>query len=229
MTKLFIILASFALSLPLFSARTVRTIFIQAPRNAPKEAVLFTGQESVSVRLPGRNLSPAEKLPSGALQLAILTSEPVEGEEIPGGAPKVFIPEDWKRVILVFVPAPKNKVFPAKVIAINASKGQFAMGDTMVYNLTRSVFMGKFGKNALRVNPMKSGMVAAPRNDAGAYPVAIDCILRGAKERSVICRTNWMHNPKARQILFVAPSPGQDLPRVWGVLDRTKDGVEEVE
>jgi hypothetical protein len=209
-----------AMTLPCLSARKVRAIFIQPPGNAPDKAILFTGKKSLEVALPTRNLSPEVSLPKGDLVITILGKIPTDKDKIPKAAQRVKIPKDWQRCILLFFPNPKNKLFPAKVIAVNASRTNFPKGDTLIYNVSTATLIAEFGKQRVRVKPKKTGLVKAPMKKFGSYPVAIDCILNGEKKRSTICRTNWQHDPQARQILFVVPAPGYKVPRVWGILDR---------
>ncbi|MBK1831519.1 hypothetical protein JIN77_12330 [Verrucomicrobiaceae bacterium R5-34] len=222
-----IILLVLLVAAPMLSARTVRAIFLQPHRGAPKTAFLFTGTKSIEIDLPRRNLSPQVEIPEGKVTLAVSQSKLTEGVEVPRGIQSVKIPAQWSRCLLVFIPKPNRPGFPAVVMAINSSDSNIAKGDTMVYNLSDALFIGKFGNQTqLSVRPRKSGIVKAPIDKRGSYPVAIDCVLPETKKRSAICRTNWMHHPKARQILFVVPSSGQKVPRVWGVLDRRDERKE---
>lgn len=218
-------IAILTLTIPILSARTVKTIFIQAPSNAPREVYLHTGKESLEAPLPRRNLSDEIKLPKGELILTILNKPLEKDQEIPKDAQQIKIPETWKKCILVFVPNKNGKNFPAKAKAINGASESFSMGSSLIYNLTKATFMGKFGPRTIVVKPNKSGLLKAPINEAGSYLVAMDCMLPGATTRSVITRSSWVHNPNARQILFIVPTPNQKVPRVWGVLDRSKDEV----
>ena len=224
MTKFSFIIISLALSVNLLSARTVRTIFLKPPASAPEQAYLYDGKSSVRVSLPSRNLSPAEKLSKGLLEISILPSAIGEDGELPAGAQKIKIPEAWDEVILIFIPSTKNRLFPAKVRALNASKGNLKMGETLVYNLSPTLFIGQLGKSLIKVKPNRYGIAKPPLKVSGTYPVAIDCVLAN-KERRAVIRSTWIHNMKARRILFVIPSEGKDLPRVWGVLDRSKEAV----
>ncbi len=120
----------------------------------------------------------------------------------------------------MFFPNPKNKSFPARVIPVNASIDNFPKGNTLICNVTSATLIGQFGSQSVRVYPQKTANLKPPTNKFGAYPVAIDCILPGEKKRTTITRSNWQHNPKVRQIIFVVPSAGYKTPRLWSVLDR---------
>ncbi len=218
--RLFILLCgSLSLSLPCEAARKARAIFIQPPGGAPGKAVLFSSTRSEEIELPARNLSPEIQLPAGDLSLAVLTHKPAAGEAINPNSPLVKIPEAWDRCILLFFPDPENKAFPAKVIPVNASKSDFQLGETLIYNVTPATVLARFADRVYRIDPGKSAVIAPPLAGFGSYPVAIDCTLPGETQPTAICRSSWQHDPEARQILFVTPTPGRSIPRVWGVLD----------
>ena len=229
MHKLFILFVIFGVTATSLSARTVRAIFLQPPAGAPDKAFLFTGSKSSEIELPSRNLSSEITIPNGELTLAILQASLPEGTELPKDVQTIKIPAAWRRCLLIFLPAPKRSVFPANVLLVNSSDANLPKGNTLIYNLSNSIFLGKFGElPIIQVRPRKTGIVKPPIKGDGHFPIAIDCILPEAQERTTICRTNWVHNPDARQILFVVHPPGQKIPRVWGVLDR-KDEKKEVE
>ena len=202
------------------AARKARAIFVQPPDQVAGKAVLFSGKEYVEIELPQRNFSPEVDLPSGDLNLAILAGQPAPGSEVPAGAPKIHIPEAWSRCLLLFLPDPSNKVFPARVIPINASEADFKKGHTLIFNASTAAIMGNFGTQAVKVLPGKVAIMKEPVSGFGSYPVDIACVFPGDKEPTYICRSSWQHDPEARQILFVTPAPGYKIPRVWGILDR---------
>lgn len=229
MPKLLPIFIYIALVLPAFSARTVKTIFLKPPAGAPEQAFLWNETTSVEVSLPRRNLSAPVKLPKGTSEFLVLSQLPANEDTLPAGAQKIMIPDAWSDTILIFIPSKSNKKFPARVIVVNASNDAFKKGETMVYNLTTSIFIGKLGGETVRVKARGTGVVKAPLATAGFYPVAIDCFIPKTKERKAVIRSNWKHNDKARQLLFVLPNPGKDVPRIWGVLDRFDKLVEKEE
>jgi hypothetical protein len=215
-----------SLALPCHADRKVRAIFIQPPGGSPEKAVLFSPAKSDEIELPTRNLSPEIPLPGGDLTLAVLTKAPAAGEKVNPEAPVVKIPEAWDRCILLFFPDPQNKAFPAKVIPVNASDAGFALGQTLIYNVTPATVVAKLGERVSQVGPGKSTVIPPPIAGFGSYPVAIDCTVPGNPEPAAICRSSWQHDPDARQILFVTPDPGRKVPRIWGVLDRSTPGAD---
>jgi hypothetical protein len=171
------------------------------------------------IELPQWNFSPEVDLPDGDLNVAVLSTLPPKGEPIPLSTPTIKIPDSWSRCLLIFLPDPDNKVFPAKIIPVNASAAEFPNGYTKIYNLTGATILGKFGSESVKVLPRKSASFKPPTSQFGPYLVAIDCVLPGEEKLSGICCSSWMHNPDVRQIMFVTPSEGYKVPRIWGILD----------
>jgi hypothetical protein len=211
------------MTLPSSAARKVRAIFISPGTPALEKATLFTGTQSVEVELPQRNLSPEVSLPDGDLLVAILPAPPATGEDLPAAAPKIKIPAAWERCILLFFPDPTNPVFPARVIPVNASTADFPKGHSLIYNVSNASILAKFGEEQVSVKPGSTASLKPPITGLGDYLVAIDCILPEETKPTAICRSSWQHDPDARQILFITPTPGFKVPRVWGILDRQQE------
>ncbi len=197
----------------------VKAIFVQPPDAVPEKAVLVVGKKFLDIELPQRNFSPVVELPVGELAIGVLAGKPAAAE-LPAGAPSFKIPETWTHSILLFFHDPTNKLFPAKVIPVNASDDNFPLGHTLIFNVSPATIVAKFGTESVRVAPGKSVTVKEPRQGSGEYPIAIDCSYPGDKTPTALARSTWQHEKGARQVLFVTPMQGQKLPRVWGVLDR---------
>ena len=212
-----------ALAMPSTAARKARAIFISPGGSPLQKAVLFTGAHYADVELPQRNLSPEVDLPDGDLLVAILPSPLAEGEKLPAEAPKIKIPAAWARCILLFFPDPSNRVFPARVLPVNASAADFPKGHTLIYNVSTAAIMAKFGDVLVSVKPGGIASLKPPIPGFGDYLVAIDCLLPGDTKPTAICRSSWQHDPDVRQILFITPTPGLKFPRVWGLPDREQE------
>lgn len=226
--RLFMAIACLAaVSLPCHAARKARAIFIQPSDRAPEKAMLFTGKDYSEIELPQRNLSAEVDLPDGDLVLAVLPGKLAGNAKVPADAPTIKIPAAWGRCLLLFFPDPSNKTFPARVIPVNASSADFAKGHTLIYNVSSAAIIGKFGEQVIKVLPGKSATMKPPIAEFGAYPVDIDCYMPGDKKPTSLCRSNWQHDPDARQIMFVTPAPGYNVPRVWGILDRSLSEAED--
>ena len=206
-------------ALPAAAACKVKAIFVQPPDGAPTKAVLVAGKKSLEIELPQRNFSPEVELPAGTTVVGVLPTK-LEQPEMPPGAPVFKIPENWTNCILLFFPDSSNKVFPAKVITVNASSADFPLGHTLIFNLSPATVMAKFGGEVASVKPGQSVTVKPPRAGSGEFPISIDCAYPGDKEPTALCRSTWQHESNARQIRFITPMPEQKTPRVWGVLDR---------
>jgi hypothetical protein len=152
--------------MPLAAACKVKAIFGGPPDGVPEKAVLFTGAKSDEIELPKRNLSPEVKLPEGDLVVAVLAEKPNQ-PEIPPEAPKFKIPGTWTDCILLFFHDPKNKVFPVKVIPVNASAPDFPLGNTVMFNVSTATVMAKFGDQIVKVAPGTSASVKPPRVGSG--------------------------------------------------------------
>jgi len=206
--------------------REIRAIYIPGPGEPIEKAFLVNPGNSIEIGLPQRNLSDEVRLPNGDLVMAVLPAPPAEGAEIPAGAPMVRIPEAWKRCLLIFLGDPKNKVFPMRVLPVNASAADFPKGKTLIYNLSSATLQARMGSRNVVLEPGKSKTLDAPRPDFGPYPVAIDCVPAGETVPRAISRSTWQHDPDARQILFVTPQDGMKIPRIWGILDHSEDKPE---
>ena len=212
-----------AMALPSAAARKVRAVFISPGSSGLEKAVLFTGTQYAKIELPQRSFSPEVDLPEGDLLAAILPAPLGADQKLPAAAPKIKIPAAWERCILLFFPDPSNPVFPARVIPVNASTADFPKGHSLIYNVSTAAIMAKFGEEAISVKPGGTASLKPPIANFGDYLVAIDCILPGDAKPTAICRSTWQHDPDVRQILFVTPSPGFKVPRVWGILDREQE------
>ncbi len=219
-SRLFAILLALAAGTGVSQARKVRAIHIQPVDASLAKVVLFTGKDYAEIELPSRNLSPEVDLPDGDLTVAVLTTRPPAGQPLPADVPKFSIPESWGRCILLCFPDPTRKPLPLRIIPVNASTADFPMGQTRIYNVTGATVAAKFGEEVLRIAPGQNGSFKAPVEGFASYPVAIDCQFPGEKDPVAVCRTNWQNDPEARQIMFVTPSPGYKVPRIWGILDR---------
>lgn len=209
----------FLLLVPATAACKVKAIFVQPPDDVPEKAVLVVGQKFLDIELPQRNFSQEVELPGGELLVGVLPTKP-EKPEMPPGAPNFKVPETWTDCILLFFHDPTNKIFPAKIIPVNASAANFPLGHTVIFNVSPATVTARFGEEIVQVKPGQSVTVKPPRSGSGDYPVAIDCFNPGEITPIALCRSTWQHEANARQILFITPMPEQKNPRVWSVLDR---------
>ena len=204
-------------------AREIRTIYLPGAGKALKKAYLANQKTAIEIKFPQRNLSPPVDIPEGELVFAVLPEPPVDDEKISPTAPRVKIPRSWKHCLIIFLSDPSNKVFPVKAIPVNADNENLPKGKTLIFNLSETMVHGKFGTREVTLKSGKSKSFDAPIRKFGSYQVAIKCLVKGEKRSRVITRTSWQHDPEVRQLLFVVPQKGREIPRVWGVLDRFKE------
>lgn len=203
--------------------RIAKAVFIEPPKGAP-DVVYFVApeKEAIEVALPSRTFSPDVELPAGDLVFAVLPRALGEGDAIPEGAPMVKIPKAWSRCYLLFTFQKDNKVFPIKVHPIDGSLNEFPPGQSRIVNLSPAMVRGKFGDEVVQVRPGGIENLEAPMKDFGAYPVAIDFLMKGDKKSQPLTRTSWQHNPRSRQVVLVTKPAGVKYPRIRALQDRVK-------
>jgi hypothetical protein len=203
-------------------AREILALLVPGQGEAPEKVFLVGRKSTVELELPQRNLSAEQQIPKGDLLLAALPEAPDDPKELPEGAPLASIPANWKRCLVVFVPAPENKVFPYRPIPLDISVSRLKKGETLVLNLSNTVVSVRLGKKSGFVAPGKTAQIGAPRHGFGAFPVEIDCLVDGEEKPRAVFRSMWQHDPMSRQILLAIPQEGRKTPRIWGVLDQPR-------
>lgn len=198
---------------------TARAIFLGAGSDSPTSAVIIAGEKKIEIDLPRRNLSSEVKLPNDVLKAAVLSQAPASGEAIDPAAPVVTLPQNSGRVLLLFLPDPKNKVFPVSVRVIDASTAKFPAGHSVLFNLTNHTVAGKFGGKPISVVGGRSKLIDPPRTKGNGYPVLISYKAPQEEKWKVLCSSTWMQSPKSRQLIFVVHPPGRRSPRIWSVFD----------
>ena len=214
-----IVLFLLSMSLPCKGEKAMRVLHVAVGETKLEDCVLYDGATSRRIDLPRRNLSEPLPLPDGDLVVRALQKPLGPEEPMPEDAPSVRIPEEWARCVLVFMPDPSNKVFPVRIIAVEASDAKMPLGHTLLFNCTEATLKGTFGGVGVTCKPGRSVKIPPPRRDSGDYNVAIDCIYPGETIVRPVCRATWNHNPVVRQFLFATPELYRKLPHIWGVND----------
>ena len=226
----FLILATIILSaLPCFSQvkdkavkdRSCRVIFLQRPNGAPEVAHIFDGEISHKVLLSTRNLSPVIKLPGGEVDLLLgMTIDPVlDPENFPTGAPTVKIPATFTNFYLVVVSDLKNKVFPVKMMLVNASDTNLKAGQTLWINFTDQAIGGNLGKEKLKL-PAKSKLISeAPLRKSGYYLAEFFYQPNSKSKFLPVMRKSWWFDAKSKNIGFVV-NTGAKLPKIFTLRDK---------
>ncbi|MGE9269969.1 MAG: hypothetical protein ACQKBU_04135, partial [Verrucomicrobiales bacterium] len=155
--------------------------------------------------LPRNNFSDPFELADGEVTLSFLPDFLGEDEKLPAGCPRLKIPEDWQKVVILAFPNPKNSVFPVQFKAFDASGNQFGSGDLLFINFSRSNVFGTIGSKKLQLGKGETKVVRAPTAQQGDYKVKLDVIPEATGNRQRFLRQTWRHDPKRRQVVMVLP------------------------
>jgi hypothetical protein len=194
--------------------RTFRVLYLKAPSSAPRELVLFDGEESQEVKLPRMNFSPVYELRAGVKAVALLNKAPERVEEVPREAPRVRIPEEVTDFYLFISTDANNPISPVRMTVVDAASKDFGIGQMLWFNLTDNTIGGKIGGERIVIKPKDRYLMDAPVEDASNYPVKLAYRMDGNPRVYPICETRWFHDPNSRNVAFVFPRPGVRTPRV---------------
>lgn len=223
---LFFCLSSFIIAQE-SAKRTCRILYLGAPADAPKELILYDGKNPQKVELPSMNLSPVYKLASGDITIRLLTKEPPNAEEVNPAAPSVAIPASVTDCYLLIAQNPKNTVAPISMQLVNASPAKFGKGEMLWFNLTPHLIGGVVGERKLLLKPMSQSILKSPTTKIGDYPIKIGYQISGSERAYPITETKWIHDPKARSVVFVVSRGGNGLPAIMSFPDFRQQEKEE--
>jgi len=217
MSKVIIILMMCAAAA--VAQRAGKVLYYQAGVDDPQHAYIYqngypvlNGGAQLKQELPRWNFSKVFEI---APQTVTLTfhPEPLDlAEQMPMKAPKVTIPEEWERFLILCVKDPKNKYMPIKLYAINASNNAFKPGDLYFINFTDVRVEGKLGESTLVLPPYKKVNVDGKGTTNGR-----DCVARlnylNAKtgESKPFIRQSWGHTGTVRRVVFIFKKPNGRL------------------
>jgi hypothetical protein len=196
------------------SELTVRILYLNAPADAPRELILFDGEDSQRVKLPKMNLSPVYELRSDARAIALLNKVPESVEAVPRAAPRVKIPKGVLDFYLFISPDPSNPVTPVKMTIVDAGSDDFEIGQMLWFNLTDKTIGGNVGGERVVISPNSRHLMDAPVEEASNYPVKLAFTMSGKEQLYPLCQTKWFHNPKSRNVAFIFPQENRRAPRV---------------
>lgn len=198
---------------------TFRVLFLDAPNDAPKKLHLFDGEKSQEIELPRMNLSPVYELPAGDLTI-VLSSNPYSlPEEVQPNAPKQKVPVGVSDFYLLIASDKSNSVAPVVMQLVPVDESKFKKGEMMWFNLTKNVVGGKVGTQKLVMKPQSQKILLAPASKNEDFVVDLAFQMPGDKELYPLCETKWIHDPRARKVVFVTNEEGRRTPRVRGFSD----------
>ncbi len=217
-TLLFLLLALPALAKEGPTKRSCRLLFFNPPPGAPKEIYLYDGVETRKVELPSMNLSDVYPISGEAPAVRMLIAPVENPEEIPAGAPTALLSETVRDFFIVVSVDPTNKILPLRMQIIDAGGPSFGKGRMMWFNLTEDAVAGTLGKRALQLKPNSRVIIEPPAVGAEAFPVELFYQVPGGKPQP-ISRTQWMHDPRSRMLMFVHGGENGVAPQVSGFKD----------
>jgi len=199
-------------------ARTCRIIFLDPPRDAPKEVHLFDGVASRKIQLPSKNLSEVIKLPVGDLVLG-MTSDPVlDPEKLPEEAPTVEVPAKITDFYLIVISDPENKILPLRMLPVDVDDKHPKLGQTLWINLTAHAIRGELGNKSLTVAPDETVVGEAPLSESGYYKAEFLYQPNGEGAFLPMMNKSWWFDAKSKNIGFIVNSRRR-LPRIFTFKD----------
>ncbi len=201
------------------SQRTCRILYLAAPADAPRTLFLSDGSNPQEVELPSMNLSKVYSLAAGDITLTMLATKPAADVPLPVDAPKAAVAESLQDLYLLVASDLSNKVAPVRFQVINANAHGYKNGQLLWYNLSPHRVGGKIGTETLDLAPGARGILKAPATESGDYNVMIGYVPAGTERAEPLCETVWMHDPRARNIIFVVPVAESRMPRIMGFPD----------
>jgi hypothetical protein len=199
--------------------RTCRMIFVDAPRDAPKEVQFFDGVVSRKVLLPSMNLSEVIKLPAGDLVLS-MTRDPIfKPEDLAKDAPSIKISAKITDFYLIVVSDPENKILPLRMLPVDVTDKVPKIGQTLWINLTAHAINGNLGDATLVVPPDERVICGAPIATSGYYKAEFSYQPNGEGEFLPVMKKSWWFDATSKHLGFVVNSNGQ-LPKIFTLRDR---------
>jgi len=199
--------------------RTCRILFLGAPDNAPEKLHLFDGVGSQEVELPQMNLSSVYKLPAGPLVVRLLAAAPTKPEDVSPDAPKTTVAEAVKDFYLIVSSDPANKIVPVKLQIIDANAAKFKLGEMLWFNLTTNSIGGRVGTEQISMAANSQAIVKSPASENVDYNVNLSFRMPGNELLYPLCETKWLHDTRARSLVFVVSQAGNRAPRILGFPD----------
>ncbi|MEP4077171.1 hypothetical protein [Haloferula sp.] len=196
--------------LPLHAERVGKILYYNGSESAPKSAFIYeNGKPFAEQELPRWHFSPAMEVGNGDLILTFLAKPLEEGQGIPALAPKVKIPQDWKKFLLLVFPDEKNSYFPIKVSAINASSNAYKEGDLYFVNYSKATVFGHIGEKKLVLKPNSKMILSdALSGGSGDCAAVLDYFVDDKSKPQRFIRQTWSHSSKIRRMIFVLPKKG---------------------
>ncbi len=194
--------------------RTCRLLYPERPKDAPKVAYLFDGENNHQVTLPSLNFSNVVELPDGPLTLALSPNEILNPENVPKDLPLLKVSQSVSHFYILFTPDKKNKTLPVKMNLVSAGSNKLKPGQTLWYNMTPHQIGAILGEEKLVLKPQSHKISDGPISKSGYYVAQLAYQANGKGDYAPITKQSWWHDAKSRHVGFVVNTGGK-LPKVY--------------
>lgn len=194
--------------------RTCRIVFPERPKDAPKFAYLFDGQDSRRVSLPSMNFSEVIHLPSGELTLLMTPTEISDPKDIPPGAPKLAIAGTDGDFYIFVRPDPMNAELHLQMSMVDTGTDGFKPGETLWFNFTDHRISARLGESAVILEPEGREVSNSPVKESGHFRAEFEFKPQGKGEYRRITEQQWWHDTASRHVGFIVDTGGK-LPKIY--------------
>jgi hypothetical protein len=196
--------------------RVARIMYYGASKAAPKTAFAYDENGgSQAVELNRHHFSDSFEIPSGDIVLQFVSKELSEDQLMPETAPRLKIPKEWKKVLIMVSEDLENAVFPISLNAIDASDDVFGPGEILFINFSEIGIFGMIGDKKLVLKPQATAVISNPASKREDYYVQLDSVEGTIDTRRWFLRQRWRHQPKQRYVAFVIPMPKPRVAKIY--------------
>jgi len=187
---------------------------------------VFHGEEEdkVSLRLPTRNFSP-ETVYEGKNPVTFYgrrTKADGEIEYLPVAA--VTAPKEWKRILLVFLPASRQEALSTgrrfQVLAVDGALAQFRGGGRHFVNVSTTDVAAAIGDQKLLIPAGASATFAPKIQGDPSLRVPVQFHYRQDSQWRLLSSTRWSLDSRLRTLIFIFEDPRRKRLALRGVSER---------
>lgn len=196
--------------------RVARIMYYGASKAAPKTAFAYDEKgASQAVELSRHHFSDSFEIPSGDIVLQFVSKELSDDQLMPEAAPRLKIPKEWKKVLIMVSEDLENAVFPITLNAIDASDDVFGPGELLFINFSEIGIFGMIGDKKLVLKPKTTALISSPASKKEDYYVQLDSVEGTIETRRWFLRQRWRHQPEQRYVAFVIPLPKPRVAKIY--------------
>jgi len=196
--------------------RVARIMYYGASKAAPKTAFVYDQSgASQAVELNRHHFSDSFEIPSGDIVLQFISKELSEDQLMPETAPRLKIPKEWKKVLIMVSEDRENTVFPISLNSSDASDDVFGPGELLFINFSDIAIFGMVGDKKLVLKPQATVVISNPASKKEDYYVQLDSVESTIETRRWFLRQRWRHQPEQRYVAFVIPMPKPRVVKIY--------------